>query len=120
LHYSDTDNLGEAFVVAPRLGVALPMGESTSLWLRGGLTYSKQKFSLLGSTTMTFVMPAADALLVLSPVEHFAFTLGALAEVSAYGKVKAEAPEWLGPASESEIDASARNLGVVFGALASF
>jgi len=121
LLYSDRGNLGTSILLAPRVGFAFPFGESSAFWLRAGMTWSRWKLEFFGSNTSTSVLPAADALFVVSPVEHFAFTVGAIAEVGVYGKLKRKQVDLgTGTASESEQDVKASQFGLVFGALVSF
>lgn len=119
-YYNKTDDLGTAIVLAPRIGLCFPVGDSSALWLRGGLTYSRWKFDTFGETTVTNLMPAADALFVLSPVDHFSFTLGAIAEFGVYGKIKHEPVAFGVSLGDSESDLSVSQLGLTFGALTSF
>ena len=60
------------------VGVALPMGESASLWLRGGLTYGK--LDLDNDIEVHGWLAGGEVLAVLMPVDNVGFTLGGMYE----------------------------------------
>ncbi len=90
IHYSDRDIYGSTFEIEPRVGVAFPIESGTAFWLRGGITYFNYSFSTLGKETFSGVAPGGEALLVLQPVDHFGFLVGARCLVSVGAKAKVE------------------------------
>jgi|GEM_PF-2584225 len=119
LYYSDSDNFGSVILLAPRVGLLFPVGASSAFWLRAGLTYQRWKVSLFGETTVNTALPGVEALFVLSPVEHFAFTIGGMGEISVYGKAKTQV-SFFGNSTSGEEDVSTSQLGLTFGTLISF
>lgn len=116
LFYGDHGSLGTSYVLAPRIGAAFPIGESTSFWLRGGIAYwhNDENFG-----TLKALLPGGEALFVLSPAEHFAFTLGVVGEASVWGKAQPKALFGTGPVSPDR-DIHVSQFGFTFGALAYF
>ncbi len=86
VHYSDRDTLGSAFEVSPRVGVAIPFNPGTALWLRGGITYFAYDFGSSTYVSYSGISPGGEVLLVLEPVNHFGFMIGAKFDVSASAK----------------------------------
>ncbi len=81
------------FIFAPRVGYVLPLGGMLSVWLRGGLTYynvgtstpPQNNGNTTVSTTQSGFALSLDPQLVISPVEHFAFTVGIAADLPLAG-----------------------------------
>jgi len=120
LHYADHDILGTTLLVAPRIGVAFPLGETTSLWIRGGATYWHHKLELISAQTNQTVSPGGEVLFVLSPAPHFAFTLGLVARVG-MGQVGAHVHVLsVGNQSKHKEDLRMIEMGLTFGALVYF
>ena len=90
LAYADNDSLGETLYLGARVGAALPLGTSTDLWLRGGVAYYSHEISLLGTTTFTDVRPGGEALLAISPLEHFGLLAGGMFEIGVAGNIESE------------------------------
>ncbi|MEB2313386.1 MAG: hypothetical protein OZ928_16195 [Polyangiaceae bacterium] len=112
VHYSDLERLGSSLELAPRVGVALPFDSGTALWLRGGATYFR--YDLAGAGVVSGFAPGGEALLVLGPVDHFAFLVGAHFSVSTGATMKGA-----GDAAGSA-DISLMQAGLTFGVLADF
>ena len=84
----DTDSL---FLIAPRIGFALPIGEGAWFWPRGGLTYTRISTesehedgngdSYTVTDTVGFMDMTLEANVVLSPIDQFGFLLGAFYDV---------------------------------------
>ncbi|MBK7586014.1 MAG: hypothetical protein IPI67_38245 [Myxococcales bacterium] len=89
LSYSDNDNFGTFMLFGARVGVALPMSGSTSLWLRGGIAYARTELSF-GSFEQTYtgLVPGGEVLLALKPLEHFGFLVGGMFETTLGGKAE--------------------------------
>jgi len=117
LHYSDNDILGTNLLAGVRIGAGIPLSESTAVWIRGGIAYVSHEIELLGETTFTDVRPGGEVLLVLSPVEHFAFLVGGMFEIGIAGKQESESA--LG-GSSSERDYEHMEFGLTLGILADF
>jgi hypothetical protein len=64
--------------VAPRIGYVIPMGDKLSLWPRVGVEYYNVQESNVGagSQSVTEFAFEAEALLVISPWNHFGFVVG--------------------------------------------
>ncbi len=119
LYYSDSDNFGSVILLAPRVGFLVPVGDTSAFWLRAGLTFQRWKINLFGENTVTTELPGVEALFVLSPVEHFAFTIGGMAEISVHGKARTNL-SFAGISATGEEDVSASQFGLTFGTLVSF
>jgi hypothetical protein len=117
LSYSDNGSYGETALVGARVGYAMPVGESTALWLRGGFLYARTK---LGSqTTISDLKPGAEALFVLHPTEHFGIIVGGMFEMGVAGKIKTKQPSSLGgPSTENETDFKQMEVALTLGVLA--
>lgn len=115
LHYSDVSHRGSAFEIEPRVGVAFPFESGTALWLRGGVTYFNYKDQLLGTEIQSGIAPGGEALLVLEPVDHFGFLVGARCLVSVGAKDKLESSS-----STTTSDFSMIEAGFTVGVLSDF
>jgi hypothetical protein len=64
--------------VAPRIGYIIPMGDKLSFWPRAGVEYHNVQESNVGAGSQSVTQFAfeAEALLVISPWNHFGFTVG--------------------------------------------
>jgi hypothetical protein len=75
---------GNEFGIAPRVGYIFGVNDMLSIWLRGGFSYYLANFSSNGSLNNGCSSTASldsfgidlDPQLVISPVNHFAFTAG--------------------------------------------
>ncbi len=75
LHYSDNDDFGTHTVLAPRIGWAFPWGDSSALWLRGGVTWAKWEVDAMDRET-TGLMAGGEVLALMMPVDNVAIILG--------------------------------------------
>jgi hypothetical protein len=64
--------------VAPRIGYIFPMSDKLSFWPRAGVEYNNVGLSNVGQGSQSIIQFAfvAEALLVVSPWNHFGFTVG--------------------------------------------
>lgn len=110
------------FAFAPRVGYAIPVGPTTAIWLRGGVTYLSQSVQN-GQFSLWSLDPAAEALVVLAPTPHFGVTIGPFVELGATGKVNVEVPSFSlsGATTRSfESDAKLTFYGLAAGLLTDF
>ncbi len=113
---------GNAFLINPRIGYALSLSPTVALWPRGGVTYfsasQKEPSGTLSSTFSGFAF-SLDPQLVISPVPHFGFTLGLVADIPLSGTTKIE--ETVGGAKVSvEVPTKITNFGLAAGVLGYF
>jgi len=73
--------------IAPRVGYVIRMGDMLSLWPRAGVEYHNVNSSDVGSGSGAITQFAfeAEALLVISPWNHFGFTVGPTADIPISG-----------------------------------
>lgn len=89
--YLDTGVHFTTYVLAPRIGYAISVGEDTSLWLRGGVNYGHTTISQVGSKEkMWTLMAAGDILFVQGLAPHVAIMFGGIAEYGFAGKQSQE------------------------------
>jgi hypothetical protein len=96
-----------SFAVAPRIGGIIDLGSAASLWLRGGITYSSQKYvntfvcSVSGTganetctqTQKTSVLDfSLDPVFILTPIPHLGILVGPTVDVALSGKEALELP----------------------------
>ncbi len=120
LGYIDNDQLGTSYLVGARIGYAVPFSESSALWLRGGAFYMHTKVTLLGSETVTNVVPGGEALFVFRPDEHFGILLGPMFEIGVAGKQRYESGGFGMPSSSVERNYDYMEVGLSFGVLTDF
>jgi len=74
--------------IAPRIGYIFPMNDKLSFWPRAGIEYHNVSSSDVGngSGSITQFALEAEALLVISPWNHFGFTVGPTADIPITGK----------------------------------
>lgn len=92
LNYTDNDTLGTFLLAGGRVGVAFPIGETTTLWLRGGALYWRNKLEV-GPFELTYsaVVPGGELLFAFEPIEHFGVMLGPMFEMG-FGKQEQKVP----------------------------
>jgi hypothetical protein len=96
-----------SFAVAPRIGGIVDLGSAASLWLRGGLTYSSQKYV---TTFVCSVSPTGadetctqtqktsaldfslDPVFILTPIPHLGILVGPTVDIALSGKETLEVP----------------------------
>ena len=117
LSYADNDTFGTFLLAGARVGVAIPMSGSTSLWLRGGIAYAQTQLEF-GSSKQTYsgFVPGGEVLFALKPLDHFGFLVGGMFETTLGGKAKSESETQ----PEVERDFEARELGLTLGAFIDF
>jgi hypothetical protein len=112
------------FVVEPRAGYALGVGDRAAVWLRGGLTYFRASTSaeVLSSqirvTTWGFALSLEPAL-VFMPVNHFGISVGLVADLPLTGKAESRITGG-NTTNETRTDRSIRNIGLAFGLVGTF
>lgn len=72
--------------LSPRIGFAIPLNDTTALWLRVGVTYLHYDYSGVLGASEYDVMPGGELFLVYTPVPHFGITFGPTAEIGVAGK----------------------------------
>jgi hypothetical protein len=109
--------------VAPRVGYIIPMGDKLSFWPRAGVEYHNVSSSDVGSgsgSTTQFAFDA-EALLVISPWNHFGFTVGPTVDVPITGEVTTTSATTAGGTSTSTRENSAMfQVGLSAGVLGHF
>ncbi len=109
------------FVISPRVGYAVAFDETFSLWPRAGITYLSSKSEVTtggttgGTSTTTFSGMAltVEAMVGISPIEHFAILAGPYVDYGLSGTVKNEPAT--GPSTET--DAKVTSYGLTVGIL---
>jgi hypothetical protein len=73
--------------VAPRIGYIIPMGDTLSFWPRAGVEYHHVSSSDVGQGSGSIEQFSAEveALLVISPWNHFGFTVGPTVDIPISG-----------------------------------
>jgi opacity protein-like surface antigen len=75
--------------IAPRIGYVVPLGDALSLWPRAGVEYHNVSSSSVNgdvSPSVTQFSLEAEVMLVVSPWNHFGFTVGPTIDVPVSGK----------------------------------
>jgi hypothetical protein len=118
-----------AFALAPRVGYVLGFSPNIGLWLRGGLTYFTTSVDLHPDNTQ-FGTPSSygfsgfsinlEPQLVLAPVEHFAFTVGLVADLPLGGSQKTTTYLGNGATQTESIGLGVTNIGLTVGLLGWF
>jgi opacity protein-like surface antigen len=75
--------------IAPRVGYIIPMGDKLSLWPRAGIEYHNVATSSVGGSgagSVTQFAIEGEAMLVISPWNHFGFTVGPTVDVPISGE----------------------------------
>lgn len=78
----DEGESSTTMILSPRLGFGLPLWRGIGGWIRAGITYydsTQQDFDISG------IGLNLDAMLVLAPSEHFAFTIGPIVDLGLSG-----------------------------------
>ncbi len=115
--------------IMPRVGYILPLGDVAAFWPRVGLSYSHVSIdspeetvggvTTSSSTSQSQLAVHVEPMFTLSPVNHFAFTLGPVVDIPLTGKVKSESTRNGVTASESN-DSSQFHFGLTAGILGHF
>jgi hypothetical protein len=102
--------------IAPRVGYIIPMGDKLSFWPRAGIEYNSVSSSD-GSLTVTAFAVDLEAMLVISPWNHFGFTIGPTADIPITGKQTVTSGSGT---SSSQVDSSMLQIGLSAGMLGHF
>jgi opacity protein-like surface antigen len=97
--------------IAPRVGYIVPMGDKLSFWPRAGIEYNNVSSSD-GSESITQFAVDLEAMLVISPWNHFGFTVGPTADIPITGKQTV--------ANSGQVDLSMLQVGLSAGMLGHF
>jgi opacity protein-like surface antigen len=112
--------------VAPRVGYVVPLGDVLSIWPRAGVEYHNVSASSVnGSVSPSVDQFAIDAevFLVISPWNHFGFTVGPTIDIPVSGKstsASATGTGTTGAATATSFDSAMFQLGVSAGMLGHF
>ncbi len=104
--------------VAPRVGYIIPLGDKVSFWPRAGIEYNSVSSSD-GSLSVTQFAVDLEAMLVISPWNHFGFTVGPTADIPISGKQTLTAVAGGGGGTTS-VDSSMLQVGLSAGMLGHF
>ncbi len=104
--------------VAPRVGYIIAMGDKVSFWPRAGVEYNNVSSSD-GSLSVTQFAVDLEAMLVISPWNHFGFTVGPTADIPISGKQTLTAAAGGGGGTTS-VDSSMLQVGLSAGMLGHF
>jgi hypothetical protein len=113
---------GDAFLINPRIGYAVSLSPTVAVWPRGGVTYfsaSQKEPNGMGSVTLSGFAFSLDPQLVISPIPHFGFTLGLVADIPLSGTTKTETTV-LGTKLSVEFPTKITNFGLAAGVLGYF
>src|SRR6266542_3590419 len=85
------------FVISPRVGYAIALGEYVALWLRGGITYySSSADQAVDNGTVTVSasgsMLTLDPQFVILPIPNAGITVGPVVEIGLGGSVEVQSP----------------------------
>jgi hypothetical protein len=109
--------------IAPRVGYIIPMSERLSFWPRAGIEYHNVSSSDAGNgsgSTTQFAIEA-EAMLVISPWNHFGFTVGPTIDVPITGEqTTTSAATGGGPATSTRVDSAMFQFGLSAGMLGHF
>ncbi len=101
--------------IAPRVGYVIPMSDKLSFWPRAGVEYNNVSSSD-GSLSVTQFAVDLEAMLVISPWNHFGFTVGPTADIPITGKQTLSA----GGGGSTSVDSSMLQVGLTAGMLGHF
>ena len=110
--------------VAPRVGYIIPLGDKLSVWPRAGVEYHNVSTSDVGSGSgsITQFSLEAEAMLVLSPWNHFGFQVGPTADIPLTGSqtVTGTGTGTGGTTSTAKVDSAMFQVGLSAGMLGHF
>jgi hypothetical protein len=104
--------------IAPRVGYIIPLSDKLSFWPRAGVEFNEVSSSD-GSLSVTQFAVDLEAMLVISPWNHFGFTVGPTADIPITGKQTLTAAAGGGGGSTS-VDSSMLQVGLSAGMLGHF
>ncbi|HLK38925.1 MAG TPA: hypothetical protein VKU41_19320 [Polyangiaceae bacterium] len=112
--------------VAPRVGYVVPLGDVLSLWPRAGVEYHNVSASSVNGAVSPSVDQfaiEAEVMLVISPWNHFGFTVGPTVDVPLSGKstsASATGTGTTGAATATSFDSAMFQVGASAGMLGHF
>jgi opacity protein-like surface antigen len=112
--------------VAPRVGYVVRLGDALSLWPRAGIEYHNVSASSVNgsaSPSVTQFALEAEVMLVISPWNHFGFTIGPTIDIPVGGKSSSPSATGTGTtgmATATSIDSAMFQIGVSAGMLGHF
>ena len=109
---------GWTLAIQPKVGYALMLNDVLGFWFRGGLGYVRDSTTDAGGgkQATNLWLLSADALLVVSPFQHFAFYVGPQANLSLTGSQVITG----GNGAEQSWSSSFRSIGVGTGLIGYF
>jgi hypothetical protein len=114
--------------LAPRVGYIVALGHVVSFWPRAGVEYhnvSSSTFNGSASPSVTEFAVEGEAMFVISPWNHFGFTVGPTIDVPVTGKstsasAVATGTGTTGPATPTSVNSTMFQVGVSAGMLGHF
>jgi hypothetical protein len=112
--------------LAPRVGYVVPLGDVLSLWPRAGVEYHNVSASRVNgevSPSVTQFALEAELMLVISPWDHFGFTLGPTIDIPIDGKSTSSSATGTGTtgmATATSFDSAMFQIGASMGMLGHF
>ena len=109
--------------VAPRVGYIFPIGHMLSAWPRIGVGYQNVGFSSVNgsaSPSQSQFSLSAEAMLVISPWNHFGFMVGPTIDVPLSGKSSVESTNAAGATTTTSVDSALFQVGISAGMLGHF
>ncbi len=109
--------------IAPRVGYIFPLGDKVYLWPRAGIEYHHVSESDVGHGTGSVTQLAfeAEAMVVISPWNHFGFTEGPTFDAPITGEqTTTTTPTATGMTSSTHVDSAMWQVGVSAGLLGHF
>ncbi len=85
LSVEDSDDTFVGVTMAPRVGYMAPLGESSGLWARGGVTYYRLS---AGELTQSGLGVTLEALATIPVVSHFLLLMGPTVDWGVMGKIE--------------------------------
>jgi opacity protein-like surface antigen len=111
---------------APRVGYVVPLGDVLSLWPRAGVEYHNASASSVNGSASPSVDQfaiEAEVMLVISPWNHFGFTVGPTLDIPVTGKStsgSAMGTATTGAATATSFDSAMFQIGASAGMLGHF
>ena len=113
-----------SFLFMPKVGYALMLTNTLGFWFRGGLGFFRLGISdgadSRNKQSFTYWLLSADALFVVSPVQHFGFYVGPQADLSFTGSHSVTRVLGGGVVSEVSANSSFRDIGIGTGLIGYF
>jgi hypothetical protein len=109
--------------VAPRVGYIFPIGDKLSFWPRAGIEYLNVSSSDVGngSGSVTQFAVNVEAMLVVSPWNHFGFTVGPTVDIPISGEqTTTSTPNGGGTSTSTRVSSSMFQVGMSAGMLGHF